>query len=335
MLNGTFRWARACLFYVFIMKNFWLLLFAVAFALTSCENNHVDPDWTQTIDSASIVIPPPVARELFVSVTVDLDLTIDRVNTGVNMTPITPTLHEGDRVYIFAIPKSDPIYRMTGYLTMVSGTLASDMRSAQFAGSLYVYKGGQPSSDMPFRSDNYLDECRAEVHIVPASMKDGFFLTSASNIYSYNLGMSFMQGSGCVERLIDQALPIRSETYDAQSRRFSVFYSSPILRIEVKGLPYGEYSVTLGTTREDIETATVTYAQVCNLGNSCTYMQRLSVSRTGDAVFAVSYPSSRNTEHILLGIQGLAPNPEFGFYVGLTQLKNNANYIVSVDSRID
>lgn len=318
------------------MKNLLTLLFSiVALVLTSCENNHVDPDWEWTPDSASIVIPPPVSRELTVSVTIDLDAEILPSGNADNATPIRPVLHPADRIYIFAIPKSEPIYRMTGYLTMVEGSLSSDMRSAQFAGTLYIYKGGQPSPDMPFHSDNYLAECRAEAHLVPASMADGFFLTQASNIYSYNSGLSFVQGSGCVERLVDQALPIRSETYDAQSHRFSAFYASPILRVEVKGLSYGEFTITLGTTREDIETATVSYAQVCNLGNSCTYSPRLSIARTGDAVFAVSFPSSQNIEHILLGVQGLSPNPEYGFYVGRTQLKNNMNYIVSVDARID
>lgn len=323
-------------FYVTIMKNLLtLLLTIVALVLTSCENNHVDPDWEWTPDSASIVIPPPISRELAVSVTVDLDAEIQPIGDTGNKTAIRPVLHPGDRLYIFAIPKSDPIYRMTGYLTMDSNSLSDDMRSAQFSGTLYIYKGGQPSPDMPFKSDDYLAECRAEAHLVPASMADGFFLTQASNIYSYNSGMSFVQGSNCVERLIDQVLPIRSETYDAQLHRFIAFYTSPILRIEVKGLPYGEFTVTLGTTRDDIETATVSYAQVCNLGNSCTYSPRLSVTRTGDAVFAVAFPSTRNIEHILLGIQGLAPNPEYGFYVGRTQLKNNMNYIVSVDARID
>ena len=333
---GTSRLVRACLFYVIVMKNFSLLLFTiVALALTSCENNHVDPDWTATIDSADYVIPQPVSRELSVSVTVDLDAVIQYSGDADNREPIRPVMHPDDRIYIFAIPISEPIYRMTGYLTMDAGSLSSDMRSARFSGTLYIYKGGQPSPDMPFRSDNYLAECRAEAHLVPAGMNADFFMTNYSNIYSYNSGLSLVQGSGCVERLVEQVLPIRSETYDATNRRFSAFYASPMFRFEVKGLSNGEYSVTLGTTKDDIQTATISYAQVCNLRNSCTFHTKLNVAKSGDAVFAVAFPAIQNIEHILLGIQGLQPNPEYGFYVGRTQLKNNMCYIVSTDARID
>ena len=317
------------------MKNLLTLLFSIiALVLTSCENNHVDPDWEWTPDSASIVKPPPVSREIAVSVTVDYDLEISRVSSSA-MGSITPRLQAGDRLFIFAIPNTSPIYRMSGYLSMVQGSLSEDGRSAQFSGTLYIYKGGQPSMDNPFRSNDCLAESRVEAHLVPATMNDGFFFTSSTNIYSYNTGMSIVQGNDNVNRLIGSALPVRSDTYDKGAHQFSKFYCPPILQFEVKGLPKGEYTAVVATSLNDVATATISFSLVYNLENSYTYSPRLSVSESGLATFAVAFTKTQSLEHLFLGLQALKPNDDYGFYVGKATLKNNTDYISSLDARID
>lgn len=316
------------------MKHSLTLLFIiVALVLTSCENNHIDPDWTWERDS-DYVSPPLVSREIAVSVNIDYDLNIACVSSTPNET-ISPVLHEDDRLYIFAIPKSDPIYRMTGYLNVVSGSLSEDGRSAQFSGTLYIYKGGQPSMDNPFNSSAYLAESRVEAHLVPATMADGFFNTTSANIYSYNYGMSLIQGSGGINRIIDTALEVRSDTYDAATNRFSKFYCPPILQFAVKGLPKGEFTAYVGTSVDDVTTATISFSQIYNLQSSYGYSPRLEVPQSGITEFILTYQQSQKVEHLFLGLQAQQPNDDYGFYVGKATLKNNTCYSVSLDARID
>lgn len=316
------------------MKNSLTLLFAItALVLTSCENNHIDPDWTWTPDS-NVVVPTPVSREIAVSVAIDYDLEISRTGQSAS-DAIRPVLHENDRLYIFAIPKSEPIYRMTGYLSMVPGSLSDDERSAQFSGTLYIFKGGQPSMDNPFNSSRYLAESRVEAHLVPATMTEGFLITTSSNIYSYNTGMSMIQGSNAMNRLIDSALQVRSDTYDATTNCFSKFYCPPILQFTVKGLPQGEYTPYMGTSKDDVATATISFAQVYNLQNSYEYWNRLSVSRSGTTEFTLAFQPTQTIEHLFLGLQAQEPNDDYGFYVGKATLKNNSFNSISLDARID
>ena len=316
------------------MKNLLTLLFTiVALVLTSCENNHIDPDWEWERDS-DYVSPPIVSREIAVTVDIDYDLNITCVGSSTDGV-ISPELHENDRLYIFAIPKSDPIYRMTGFLDMVSGSLSENRRSAQFSGTLYIYKGGQPSMDNPFNSSAYLAESRVEAHLVPATMAEGFFNITSSNIYSYNYGMGLIQGSGGINRIIDTALEVRSNTYDAATNRFSKFNCPPILQFAVKGLPKGEFTAYVGTSVDDVTTATISFSQVFNLQNSYGYSPRLTVPQSGITEFILTYQSSQKVEHLFLGLQAQQPNDDYGFYVGKATLKNNTCYSTSLDARID
>ena len=275
--------------------------------LTSCENNHIDPDWTWTRDS-NVVVPQPVSREIAVSVDIDYDLNITCVGSSTDGV-ISPELHPDDHLYIFAIPKSDPIYRMTGFLSMVSESLSEDKRSAQFSGTLYIYKGGQPSMDNPFNSSAYLAESRVEAHLVPATM-------------------ALIQGSGGINRIIDTALEVRSDTYDAATNRFSKFNCPPILQFAVKGLPKGEFTAYVGTSVDDVTTATISFSKVFNLQNSYGYSPRLTE-------FIMTYQPSQTTEHLFLGLQAQQPNDDYGFYIGKATLKNNTCYSTSLDARID
>ena len=316
------------------MKNPLKLLFIIAaLVLTSCENNHIDPDWEWERDS-DYVSPPIVSREIAVTVDIDYDLNITCVGSSTDGV-ISPELHENDRLYIFAIPKSDPIYRMTGFLDMVSGSLSENRRSAQFSGTLYIYKGGQPSMDNPFNSSVYLAESRVEAHLVPATMAEGFFNITSSNIYSYNYGMGLIQGSGGINRIIDTALEVRSNTYDAATNRFSKFNCPPILQFAVKGLPKGEFTAYVGTSVDDVTTATISFSQVFNLQNSYGYSPRLTVPQSGITEFILTYQSSQKVEHLFLGLQAQQPNDDYGFYVGKATLKNNTCYSTSLDARID
>lgn len=316
------------------MKNSLALLFTIAaLVLTSCENNHIDPDWTWTPDS-NVVIPTPESRKIDISVSIDYDLEISRTGTSTDGTT-RPVLHTGDRLYIFAIPKSDPIYRMTGYLSMVPGSLSEDEHSAQFSGTLYIFKGGQPSMDNPFNSSRYLAESRVEAHLVPATMTEGFLITTSSNIYSYNSGMSMIQGSNGLNRLIDSALQVRSDTYDAATNQFSKFYCPPILQFTVKGLPQGEFTPYLGTSKDDVATASISFAQVYNLQNSYEYWSRLSVPKSGITEFTLAFQPTQTIEHLFLGLQAQQPNDDYGFYIGKATLRNNTFNSISLDARID
>jgi hypothetical protein len=316
------------------MKNSLTLLLVIsALVLTSCENNHIDPDWTWTRDS-NVVVPQPVSREIAVSVDIDYDLNITCVGSSTDGV-ISPELHPDDHLYIFAIPKSDPIYRMTGFLSMVSESLSEDKRSAQFSGTLYIYKGGQPSMDNPFNSSAYLAESRIEAHLVPATMAEGFFNTTSANIYSYNYSMGLIQGSGGINRIIDTALEVRSDTYDAATNRFSKFNCPPILQFAVKGLPKGEFTAYVGTSVDDVTTATISFSKVFNLQNSYGYSPRLTVPQSGITEFIMTYQPSQTTEHLFLGLQAQQPNDDYGFYIGKATLKNNTCYSTSLDARID
>lgn len=321
-------------YYIFtIMKNFALLFAITVLVLTSCENNHFDPDWTWTPDS-NVVVPAPISREIEVSVAVDYDLVISCSGSSADGA-IRPVLHESDRLYIFAIPKLEPIYRMTGYLSMVPGSLSEDQRSAQFSGTLYIFKGGQPSMDNPFNSNRYLAESRVEAHLVPATMTDGFLITTSSNIYSYNTGMSMIQGADGPNQLINMALQVRSDTYDAATNQFSKFNCPPILQFTVKGLPQGEFTAHVGTSVDDVTTATISFSLVYNLQNSYDYWQRLVVPQSGSTEFTLAFQPTRTIEHLFLGLQAQQPNDDYGFYVGKATLRNNTFNSISLDARID
>jgi len=189
--------------------------------------------------------------------------------------------------------------------------------------------------DNPFNSSAYLAESRVEAHLVPATMPEGFFNTTSPNIYSYNTGMSLIQGDDGINKIINTALEVRSDTYNAATHRFSNFYCPPILQFEVKGLPQGEYTPYVGTSVDDVTTATISFSQIFNLQNSYGYSPRLVVPQSGITEFLLTFQPSQTIEHLFLGLKAQQPNDDYGFYVGKTTLRNSTCYSTSLDARID
>ena len=298
-------------------KLFYLLLMAAALTIgfTACsdkddEEPQEDPDEEYRDEY----------YKFFVSLTVNYDLEIAYTRTDESLQSVRPVMHAGDRLFVHASPKGNGFCSISGYLSLVPGTLSADGRSAQFSGTLTlvntIIEG--KNEDFPFTSDDYLSECNVETFHVPGTAGDAFSFSESNNdrieTYWYDMNLCLDQGIYCVEKIVESALRVRSDKYDAAKKTVYSFRSDPMVQIQLSGIHEGEYFVNIGVSGKDDDYSNADYTMACSMGDYHRYIPTLNVPKTQIVTFAIAVPSS--TYHCCLGLRATQNNREYGFYLG-------------------
>lgn len=304
----------------------WYLLAVLVSILTGVVSCTRGDHWEEP-EHLPGVTPP--ARKVHVKVAAAMDLVLTELDDSNRVVRrLSTSFHANDRIYVYAIPKLDAIYRLVGYLDMVKGSLTQDGSFAEFEGDLLMYKGGGPTEDLPFGTTNVLSECHATAYHVPSTMTEGFYNDNV-HFYDCDYRLSLTTGEDCVERLTRTALRIASTKFNSEAYCFTTFQCDPIFDFTISGVSRGDYTVGMCESVRNIEAGSAEALRLSNFDHPL-YKEKVRFGSDGKQHFAVSKNMLDMRRFYHLAMSKDEYDTEYFYQLGMIELDYNRIYRYSL-----